>query len=126
MNQEDQSGQYHGWVPHSSPEIGFYNTEESYLRTELNKQIKNNEWFVLSKEDCKFCHKAIDLLSSRGQHFGMFTFDKDGNPKSLNESIKDFLDYNKFPIIFNNSIFIGGFKELKKMIYSLPMENAKE
>ena len=100
---------------------GFYNTEDSNLRTELNKQINNNEWFILSKEDCKFCHKSIDLLSSRGQHFGMFTFDKDGNPKSIAESIKDSLDYKKFPIIFNNSLFIGGYTELKKKIDSLPV-----
>lgn len=71
---------------------------------------------VYSKRKCKFCDMVKDRLTK--EHIQFTTVDCDDYLEE--DSVDLFLDtmesvigkcYSKFPMVFHNGIFIGGYKE---------------
>ena len=77
------------------------------------------KWVVYLKHGCPFCNDAKNLLLKRKQRLGeervnIEILDIRTTPApevSLNN-----IKFETYPRIFKNSIFIGGFKDLEKLL----------
>ena len=76
---------------------------------------------IYSKKKCKYCDMVTDLLEANRIHYIVTKCDQ-----YLEEDVvDDFLDamerltgksVSKFPIVFKNGVFIGGYKETKEAV----------
>lgn len=82
----------------------------------LNKKINRPEWEIYSIDGCNFCKKAMELLDSVGMKYTQIKVRNEDKKEFFKE--KDDLTggYKYFPVIFNMDVFIGGYKELEKMV----------
>lgn len=71
---------------------------------------------IHSLKDCYYCEKAKEYLDSINKEYSVVNYNKDDESyqQQLDELVK-ITDYRKFPQIFVNGDFIGGFKELTDM-----------
>jgi glutaredoxin len=85
---------------------------------------KDDEYTIYSKSGCPNCMKSKELLKENNLTYSVINCDE-----YLLECKEEFLNFiktiatantntiiNTFPIIFNNRIFVGGFKELQTNI----------
>ena len=85
----------------------------------LLNDIKQVEWFIITKQGCGYCAKAIELLIKEG-YYDYLTYNAE---KDFFETIYPIIEkyiginypggYKSFPIIFNNGKFFGGYAELE-------------
>jgi glutaredoxin len=65
---------------------------------------------------CGYCDNAKDMLKKNDTKYGTVELNK-ANMDEIYNSIDSMTSkYRYFPIIFYNSKFIGGYKELNKLI----------
>ena len=79
---------------------------------------QKKEWTIISKEGCPFCKKAKTLLEDHSQPLKVIQI----TPANRNTIYKQIdpmtTSYRYFPVIFNKDAeFIGGYTELKKILY---------
>lgn len=86
--------------------------------------MKSFELFI--KTDCKFCKKAVDLLSLKGSPFIVTVCDK--NPDYL-ETVKKLYGWETVPLILSSENdgsplkLVGGCNELEEMLLNANTEN---
>lgn len=74
-------------------------------------------WTVYTKKGCPYCMNAKQLLIDNKQNIVIIEVNET-NKDTIYEAIDDLTGkYRYFPVIFENSKFIGGFAELKKNIF---------
>jgi glutaredoxin len=67
---------------------------------------------MYSKDNCSFCEKAKELLTTQGKFFIEYKLDRDFS----RETIKALYPSAKtFPVITIDSRYIGGYNELSKL-----------
>lgn len=74
-------------------------------------------WTVYTKKGCPYCMNAKQLLIDNKQNIVIIEVNET-NKDTIYEAIDDLTGkYRYFPVIFENSKFIGGFAELKKKYF---------
>ena len=78
-----------------------------------------NKYILYVKNDCSFCHSAVDLLEEKKLDYDLISI---GNyPDDLFDSLKEAYSYYTAPMIFErvgdtSYELIGGFLELERTI----------
>ena len=74
------------------------------------------EWFIVSMMGCGYCDSAKALLKKAGMAYGTVQL-TEGNRDSIYLSVDSLTGkYRYFPMVFHRGKFLGGYKELNKMI----------
>ena len=79
-------------------------------------------WIVYHYTWCPFCKAAIKILKDKNQKVKMINIDNYGGKDRVIKNLKNTglisekNKHNTAPIIFKNYKFVGGLKELKKII----------
>jgi len=81
---------------------------------------KKNRIYVYSKSNCDYCNKIKILLREEDVEFVVVDCDKylEDNKDMFLETIKEFIgfEYKKFPMVFIDGKFIGGYSETFKYL----------
>lgn len=94
--------------------------KQSVKKIKMNFGITKENWLVYSKKGCPYCQDAKNILLERKtvkDNVQVKIIDKDTLSKPL-VVYKDGKIYDKWPRIFLNGEFIGGFGDLKNKFYS--------
>lgn len=76
-----------------------------------------DEIIIHSLKDCYYCEKAKDFLDSIDKEYSVVHYDKDEeNYKDRLDELVKITNYKKFPQIFVNGEFIGGYHELVSLL----------
>lgn len=71
---------------------------------------------IHSLKDCYYCEKAKDFLDEIEKPYEVVHYDKnDEDYKERVDKLIEITDHRKFPQIFINDEFIGGYHELLKI-----------
>ncbi len=74
------------------------------------------EWFIVYMGGCGYCDSAKALLKKAGMAYGTVQL-TEGNRDSIYLSVDSLTGkYRYFPMVFHRGKFLGGYKELNKMI----------
>lgn len=80
----------------------------------------NSEYVIYTKSGCDFCRKLKNLLTLENKTFTEINCDQHliKNRQSFLSSMKTIIgkEWKTFPMVFVNSIFIGGYTETTKYI----------
>ena len=68
---------------------------------------------VYSKDDCSFCNRARDLLTSKQLEFREYKLGKDFTREALKGI---FPNAKTYPVITIDNIYIGGYNELDELL----------
>lgn len=85
----------------------------------MDFEIPKHGWLIFTKENCNYCKKAKALLST------VPTVPCDTFLKTNKESFLAKMDtltgveYRTFPMVFYDSVFIGGYTETAKYVEEL-------
>lgn len=81
---------------------------------------KNNRVYVYSKSNCDYCKKVKTLLTEEDIEFVVVDCDKylEEDKNKFLEAMKNIIgyEYRKFPMVFMDSKFIGGYNETFKYL----------
>jgi glutaredoxin len=66
---------------------------------------------IYSKDNCSFCINAKQFLESRNIHYIEYKIDRE---LTREEFMEQFPEQKKLPLIFENGVKIGGYKELRE------------
>ena len=103
-----------------SPKRKSPNRKPLPLRRKIlaQKNNKTTQWFIITKEGCKFCDEAKLLLNKHKLKYSerkLTEENKDIIYKNIDSlTTKNKKPYRYVPIIFHKGVFIGGYAELKK------------
>lgn len=76
-----------------------------------------DEIIIHSLKDCYYCEKAKDFMDSIDKEYSVVHYDKDEeNYKDRLDELVKITNYKKFPQIFVNGEFIGGYHELVSLL----------
>jgi glutaredoxin len=84
------------------------------------EKFKVKNWFLFTREGCDYCSKAGSLLSINGLKYSSWEITKKNEDAIYKQTDPYTKGYRKFPMIFNNGKFIGGFTELEQWIKNMP------
>ena len=74
---------------------------------------------IYSKSKCKYCELSKELLKQEDKSFKVIDCESYLEDDDVLETFLDMIEelagkpISKFPMVFNNGIFVGGYKELK-------------
>lgn len=74
-------------------------------------------YLIISKQDCKFCRMAVHLLKENNIEF-IYKENTD-YPIDTIEGLKKTYQIKTYPMIFKGDVYLGGYNELYKDIFSL-------
>jgi glutaredoxin len=83
----------------------------------LNK-LEDYEFTVISKDGCKYCDKAVKILLNNNINFQKINVSDFVNEPEFDDLYDELINITKasaFPMIFQKSVFIGGYNELKNV-----------
>lgn len=75
---------------------------------------------IYSKSKCKYCDLSKELLKQEDKSYKVIDCESYLEDDDVLETFLDMIEelagkpISKFPMIFNNGIFVGGYKELKE------------
>ena len=71
---------------------------------------------IHSLDDCYYCEKAKDLLDGINKPYNVVKYNKnDEDYKQKVDALIEITNYSRFPQIFVNGDFIGGYRELDNL-----------
>lgn len=71
---------------------------------------------IYSKDDCRYCKYALELLYNRNEYVIIVKCENIAEMKCHLKGIADTDSIKTFPQIFRDKVLIGGFAELSKML----------
>ncbi len=80
----------------------------------------DNTFVIYSKDECRFCELAKQLLIDEGYNYEIvmcdnwLAEDREGFLKRMEDRIG--FEYKTFPMVFYQGNFVGGYKELVKKV----------
>ena len=74
-------------------------------------------FYMISKEECRFCNKAKDLLKNKNLNFEYLDVDTlDEGRMDRISRIAERLNHSTYPMIAHDNKFIGGCDDLQKYL----------
>ena len=85
------------------------------VKTLTFEEIKDNKWFIFTKNGCDYCNASKKILEELNIPFRTVTVNENNKDTVYNTIDSYTNNYRYFPIIFNDGKFVGGYTEFKKM-----------